>query len=162
MINNMDTSSNDIATTNNSFNRDIDILTTVLESGNCVELPADGYSMFPTLMPGNRVIVRSLPEGTLPVEGNVVVFNDNGVLVMHRLLEKIYRENGYLQFITRGDSRMEPDKAWTLQQFLGVAVRYKGASRERQVRTFIPRAWRYKYNRRLLWLYSAIKRVTGN
>jgi signal peptidase I len=156
----VDTFSSGTAGNNNSDNRDIDIITAVLESGNGVELSATGYSMFPALRPGNMVTVKTLPEGVLPDPGSVVVYRESNILVMHRLLE-ITDDNGNLQFITRGDSRMESDKPWTQQQFLGVAVVYKGINRECAINTFIPPPWRYKYNRWLLWLYLIIKRVTG-
>jgi signal peptidase I len=156
----VDTFSSGTAGNNNSDDREIDIITAVLESGNSVELPATGYSMFPTLRPGNRVIVKTLPKGALPDPGSVVVYKHGDILVMHRLLE-ITEDNVNLQFVTRGDSRMESDKPWTQQQFLGVAVIYKGINREYPINTFIPPAWRYKYNCCLLWLYLIIKRVTG-
>jgi signal peptidase I len=143
-----------------SSDRDMNIVTAILESGNCVGLPATGYSMFPTLLDGYLVTVKPFPEGVLPEPGSVVVYKDNGILVMHRLLGIATDDNGNLQFITRGDSRMEPDKPWTQKQFLGVAIRYKEAKREHTIRTFLPPAWRYKFNNRLLWVYSIIKRLT--
>jgi hypothetical protein len=146
---------------NISSDRDLNIVTAILESGNCVELPANGYSMFPSLMPGYIVVVKPLPEGVLPEAGSVVVFKDRGIMVMHRLLEITIGDNGHLRFNTRGDSRMEPDKPWTQNQFLGVAVRYKGAKREHSVRIFVPSAWRYKYNYLLLWVFIKIKKFTG-
>jgi hypothetical protein len=144
-----------------SSDRDIGIVTAILESGNCVELPANGYSMFPTLKPGYNVIVKPLPEGVLPEPGSVVIYKDNGIMVMHRLLEITVGDNGHLQFKTRGDSRMAPDKPSTQKQFLGIAVRYKGVKGEHPVRIFVPAAWRYNYNYLLLWVYSMIKKITG-
>jgi signal peptidase I len=150
-----------IASNNNSENRDISIITAVLESGNGVELPATGYSMFPTLLPGRRVIVKPLPGGGLPEPGNVIVYKDNDILVMHRLLKITADSNENLQFITRGDSRKETDKPWNREQFLGVAVSYKGNRKEHRVKSFIPPEWRYTLNRRVLWGYAMIRNVMG-
>jgi len=73
------------------------------------------------------------------------------VLVMHRLIE-INEDSGKLLFITRGDSRKEPDKPWTREQLLGIAVSYRYFKKSHSVNTFIPCGLRYIFNRRLLWL----------
>jgi hypothetical protein len=143
---------------NGSSDKETGIIMAILASGNCIELPATGYSMFPTLLDGYQVTVKPFPEGVLPEPGSVVVYKDNGIMVMHRLLEIADGDNGNLQFITRGDSRLEPDKPWAQKQFMGVAVSYKESKREHAIRTFLPPAWRYKFNNRL---YSIIKRLIG-
>lgn len=51
----------------------IDVVLSVLESGHSVELPATGYSMYPSLKPGDRMVVNPLPVGALPMKGSVVV-----------------------------------------------------------------------------------------
>jgi signal peptidase I len=136
----------------------IDTIKAVLESGNSVELNATGYSMFPTLRPGDRVIVKPFTKGELPKPGSVVVYRDNNALVIHRLIE-VQNNNGEHVFITRGDSRQESDKPWTIQRLLGEAVSYKHAKMDHFVKTFIPGGWRYKYNRRILWVYFKTKRL---
>ena len=137
----------------------IEILIAVLESGNSIELPATGYSMFPAFMPGDRVIVKPFPKGEIPKPGSVVVYKENSGLVMHRLVQIIDDDSsGKPLFITRGDSRMEPDRPVTLQQLIGMAVNYKDVKKEHFVKTFVPGVWRYKYNRMLFWLYNKLKR----
>jgi signal peptidase I len=141
----------------NSLERNIGIIKTVLESGHSVELPATGYSMFPTLRPGDSVVVKPIPAGEFPKPGSVVIYIENKVLVMHRLIAIIDRNDGEPLFITRGDSGIEQDKPWPQQQLLGVAVIYKRAEKGHSVKSFVPGVWRYEYNRRLLWLYNWIK-----
>jgi signal peptidase I len=155
----VDISLTDTGSNSNFYNRDLAIVISVLESGNSVELPATGYSMFPALRPGNRVIIKPLPEGDLPELGSVVVYRDNNILVMHRLVEIITADKRNPLFITRGDSMMAPDKPFPLQKLLGVAVRYKGVRKEHSLKTHVPRAWRYEYNRRLLWLFFKFKKL---
>jgi signal peptidase I len=163
----------------------IDVVVSVLESGHSVELPATGYSMFPTLRPGDRVVVKPLLKGEVPGKGSVVVFIDDGataqgwngitaqssghraqgkeptsIMVMHRLIEIISDDSGQTLFITRGDSGTDPDKPWPQQQLIGVAVSFKRRKQEHFVNICIPTAWRYKYNRRLLWVFSRIERLT--
>jgi signal peptidase I len=144
---------------NNTIERDVGIITTVLKSGNSVELPAKGYSMFPTFLPGSRVIIKPLASETLPVPGSVVVFQNNNALVMHRMTEITRDNNGNQIFITCGDSMIEPDKPLIRQQILGIAVICKSAKREYPVRTYLPRPYQYKLNRRLLWIYYKILKL---
>jgi hypothetical protein len=54
----------------------IDIILSILESGHSVELPATGYSMFPTFLPGDEVVVRPLTNTEYPKPGSVVVCMD--------------------------------------------------------------------------------------
>ena len=134
----MDASSSYNSGDNNSNQRDIDIITAVLESGNSIELPATGYSMFPTFVPGNRVLVKPLKAGTLPEPGIVLVFKDNNVLIMHRLIEISDTNSDNPIFIARGDSMSTRDDPWSSDQIIGVAVRCKSSKREHAVKTFIP------------------------
>jgi signal peptidase I len=170
----VESSSSDIENNNNSYNKDIEIILAVLESGNSVELPATGYSMFPTLRPGDRVIVNPLETVEIPVPGSVVVLIENGiaaqwrngsmsklVLVMHRLIEITHNDTGILTFITRGDSMTGNDKPCPQQKLIGIADSYKRGRREFPVRIFVPGIWRYKFNRRILWLYNKIERLKG-
>ena len=135
---------------------DIGIILSVLESGNSVELPATGYSMFPTFRPGNRIIVRPLTRGEVPEPGCVVVYIDNGVLVLHRLKEVIDDGSGNTMLITQGDSLNMADKPFSREQLVGVAASYKTRKKETSVRNYIPGQWRYRFNRRILWLFVKI------
>jgi hypothetical protein len=149
--------SSDCENNNNHFNRDISIILAVLESGNSIELPSSGYSMFPALKPGYRVIVEPLPAGVLPEPGTVVVYKDNDVLRMHRLEKITVDDNGNLQFISRGDSRLDNDKPWTREQFLGVAVKYKDTDRLKSIKVYVPQPWRIKFNYCLVWVVGKMK-----
>jgi len=197
----VDILSPDIENINNFIDSNVGIVITVLESGNSVELKATGYSMFPTLRPDDRVIVKPITKGELPKPGDVVVCVENGVtaqrrngateerrngitaqrrngiteeghnnikteqhsviLVMHRLIKIRVDDRFNSQLITRGDSLNESDKPWPRQQLLGVAVSYKRSAKEHLIKNFIPGAWRYKYNRRLLWMFGKIKRLSN-
>jgi signal peptidase I len=206
----MNTFSLEYDSDNNPFKREIGIIISVLESGNSVELQATGYSMFPTLRPGDRVVVKPISKDQLPKPGNVVVCIENGLkaqttsanasvvkgrngvteerhngstaqwrngateegynnitteqhnitLVMHRLVKMVNNDAGIQTFITRGDSSLEPDQLWPQKQLLGVAVSYKRSGKEHLIINFLPGAWRYKYNRRLLRMFGKIKRLS--
>jgi hypothetical protein len=159
---------------------DIDIVIDLLESGRLVELPAAGFSMFPALRAGDMVIVKPLIKGEMPTPGSIVVCLNMGkrveedkrrpgegergrwgedLLVLHRLLEIRIADNGDKIYITRGDSRMEPDLPWPQQQLLGMAVSFKRGKKEHPVKTYIPGEWRYLFNGRLLRVFNKIKRL---
>jgi signal peptidase I len=144
-----------------SFDRDIGIILAVLESGNSVELPATGYSMFPTIRPGVIVVVKPLQKGEIPQTGSVIVCWDSSGLIMHRLTRIIRDETGNPLFITRGDSIMETDNPIPLQQLIGVAVGYKIGIKVNQLKPFIPGPLRYIYNRKLFWFYNFLKRLSN-
>jgi signal peptidase I len=143
-----------------SFQRAREIIKAVLETGKPIELIAAGYSMFPTFRSGDKITVKPLVNEEVPVLGSVLVYENNGVFVMHRLINIITAKSGKKLFVTRGDSLNEPDKPWPQQQLLGVAVSYKRSGKEHLIKKFIPDAWRYKYNRRFLWMFGKIKRLS--
>ena len=75
--------------------------------------------MFPALRHGDRVVVRPLQKGELPIRGYVIVCVGNGArvqqyntteeiqksrLVLHRLVEIQDDGSGNILLITRGDS----------------------------------------------------------
>lgn len=158
----MDPSSNHNDNINALTARNIEIIKAVLESGHSVELPATGYSMFPTLKPGDKVVIKPLDKGEFPKPGQVVIYELNNVFVMHRLIEITEGSAGDQLFITRGDSGMEYDKPWQQQQVIGVVISYKRDGKEHLINTLIPGTWRYLFNRRILWLFNKIKSLDSH
>lgn len=163
----MDESSSEVEFNNTSVNLDIEIIRAVLESGHNVELPATGYSMFPTLRPGDKVIVKPVTIDEIPKKGCIVVYVEDGkkaqgsngtkgqgVLVTHRLAEISLDDTGTLMLITRGDSMTDYDRPLPQQKLVGTAVNYKRGNRQYPLKTYVPGIWHYKYNQRLLWLYN--------
>jgi signal peptidase I len=118
--------------------------------------------MFPTLRPEDRVIVKPLAIKEFPKPGCIVIYLENNGLVMHRLIEIRANDQNNPQLITRGDSLNEPDKPWPQQKLLGVAVTYKRTDKEHSLKSYIPGAWRYKFNHRLIWFYIKMKNLSGS
>jgi signal peptidase I len=141
-----------------SYIVDIELIKKLIESGRSIELRATGYSMFPTLMPGDNIILSPFTKGEEPKPGNIIVFAAGNILVIHRLVEIIENINYPTLFVTRGDSASKPDNPWRYDQRLGRAVLYKRKSRILKIKTIVPGKYRYKINRLLLWFYSRIKR----
>jgi signal peptidase I len=150
------------------MNMNVDIILSILESGNLVELTASGYSMFPTLRQGDRIVVKRLRKEELPVPGQVVVCLENSLteqskkgitaihnndrLVLHRLIEIIEDESGNPMLVTRGDSVVKPDKPWFLQQIIGTAETYKRDKKEYPIKTISPGILRYAFYHNLACL----------
>ncbi|MFM2293198.1 MAG: hypothetical protein RIS29_3011 [Bacteroidota bacterium] len=76
-----------------------------------------GRSMFPTLRPGDIGLVEKCAPEDLQL-GDIVVFNQNGLLIGHRLVLIEKSDNQY-RFITRGDNCPLPDPVFSEQQLLG-------------------------------------------
>jgi signal peptidase I len=142
-----------------SSNNMIDTIIAILESGNSVVLPATGYSMFPTLRPGDRVLVKPVIKGEMPQPGSIIVFRENGQLVIHRLLKITPWGTGCIKLVTRGDSRPENDKILLAEQFMGVAVSYKRKGKEHYLKSTIPLAFQYEFNRYALWVFFKMKKL---
>jgi signal peptidase I len=143
---------------------EIDLIETVKEvlaKGKSVEIPATGYSMYPTLKPGDRVMVKPLLKDQIPVLGSIVVFRDNDQLIIHRLIRIFQNEEGIKCFEAKGDSRSESDKILPVKQLIGLAVSYKRKNKEHDLRYFKPGTIQDKYNRFTLWFAFKIRRLSG-
>ena len=63
-----------------------------------------GYSMYPFLKPGDRILARPVQAGQLQV-GDIVVAFRHDYFVVHRLVKLLPRQKGLL----KGDSLLKPD-----------------------------------------------------
>ncbi len=88
-------------------------------------MEVSGYSMYPLLKPGQRVLVRPMAQRERPRPGELVVLQSlRRDLVVHRVL-RVYTKKGLL--VTQGDNTAAPDRPWPLRAVAGVVV---GADRE--------------------------------
>jgi signal peptidase I len=137
----------------------IDTLLDLLKKGNSAEISASGYSMFPTLRPGDRVLVNPITENISPVPGDILIIKADNILVLHRLIEIRKNEEGNKVFFTRGDSMNESDPAVTGDQIVGIANSFTRNNKQRLLRSRIPAKRGYKFNRGMLWIWGKVKRV---
>jgi signal peptidase I len=137
----------------------IDTIIAILESGNSVVLPANGYSMFPTLRPGDRVLVKPVIKGEMPEPGSIVVFRDNNQLIIHRLIKILKSKTGKHKLIARGDSRPEDDNILPVEQLTGVAGSFKRKGTEYVLKTYLPGRTNYFFNRFILWSYNKANKI---
>ena len=133
----------------------------LLKQGKSVLHTAEGYSMFPTLRPGDRVLVIPVNETEVTVPGSIIVVLNGNTLIIHRLVD-IRQDNLNIKFfITRGDSMSECDMPWQQNQLIGTAVSYIRNDRERVIGSRTPSKYEYKRNRILLWGWMKMKRFEG-
>jgi len=139
----------------------IETLLDLLKRGNSAEISASGYSMFPTLRPGDRVLVSPIKENELSAPGDILIINEDDNLVLHRLIEiRRYKESNKV-FITRGDCMSESDSPVRGDQIVGIAHSFIRNDKRRFLRSRIPAKHGYKFNKMKLWMWFKMKRLKG-
>ncbi len=106
--------------------------------GKEVELPVFGLSMFPSILPGDVVLIKPLEISKLKL-GDVVFFQRGRQLVFHRLVKFNHHHDFYL---TKGDGLFRFDEAFSSDQLLAVAVKQ---SRNNSEIKLLRRQWFNKF-----------------
>ncbi len=82
--------------------------TAILNEEIPVTITTGGYSMWPVIRPGDRVVIDPL-KGINPSAGDIVALRRDGGYVVHRVYEVITRDGRQL-FCTQGDAVISPDE----------------------------------------------------
>jgi signal peptidase I len=85
----------------------------VLRSAGMVRLRVTGWSMLPTVWPGDTLIIERVDRAGVS-EGDIVLFGRDRRVFAHRVVKN---ENSAL--VTRGDSMRTPDSPVNDSEFLG-------------------------------------------
>jgi hypothetical protein len=128
----------------------IDTFIDLLKQGKNVVHTAQGYSMFPSLLPEDKVLVKPLIS-ILPEPGTVIIATKDNNLVLHRLVEIKQDGFGNMFLITRGDSMANEDLPWNPDELIGVAASFTRKGKNRIIKTRLFSKSRYFINRWLLW-----------
>jgi signal peptidase I len=99
-----------------------------LDAGRAVRLTVPTASMWPTLSPGDAVLVRGAQPGE-PRVGDIVVGKWGEGWRAHRLVDRRC-EAGQTLFVTQGDNSGVADEAWPASQLVGVVVAVRRGERE--------------------------------
>lgn len=137
----------------------IDIINTVLASGHSVDLPATGYSMFPLLLPGDKVTVKPISKGEIPGPGNVVVFRSKSGLVLHRVVKLTKSLSGAIIAETQGDSLLVKDQPLNSELLIGIAISFKRNGKIHPIKKFLPGLLRYRFNNLFLQVYIKLRKI---
>jgi signal peptidase I len=121
----------------------------LLDEGRTVQVPVYGMSMFPILMPRDTVQIKRIAfEEMKP--GHVLVFEQNGQWVAHRLVKKITKNQ---TLITRGDGLPYNDAPVDADRAKGIITKV--------IKTRSPFAWSIntKIDQFLVWTGPVTGRV---
>lgn len=94
-----------------------DLAGEVLRSFGSLRFAATGWSMLPTIWPGDTLVVERVTSERVSV-GDVVLVGRDGRLCAHRLVSR-ETNSGNSQWITRGDSMPGPDQPVAESELLG-------------------------------------------
>lgn len=89
----------------------------VLRSSGNLRLCVTGWSMLPTIWPGDTLIVERASPDQIHV-GEVVLIGRDGRLCAHRVVSKP-DDSRYTRWITRGDAMSAPDRPVLQNELLG-------------------------------------------
>src|SRR5208337_540256 len=99
----------------------------VLRSSGRLRLRATGASMLPAVWPGDILSVHS-QDIVEALPGDIVLFEREGRLVAHRVVERTLRQNK-IQWVTRGDSVGRNDAPVSSHELLGRVTAIERGSR---------------------------------
>ena len=103
----------------------------VLEKSGRLQLSARGYSMLPTLWPGDVLTIQAQTIEQTRV-GDVVLFARGGRFFVHRI---VCASGAAGEFITRGDAMPEEDGSLRSDELLGRVMSVTRCRRKVSVRT---------------------------
>jgi signal peptidase I len=108
-----------------------DLAVEVLRAAGQVRLAARGYSMLPSLWPGDVLTIRAATFEQLTA-ADLVLYSRDGRFFIHRVLRR-GQVDGQLRWVTRGDSMPHPDQPVSADEVLGkvVAVERDGQALEK-------------------------------
>ena len=89
----------------------------VLRSAGRLRLRVTGWSMLPTIFPGDIVVIERA-SGEHVVKGDIVLFDRDRRLFVHRVSGRC-GNTGDLQIVTQGDGMARPDPPISGSQVLG-------------------------------------------
>ena len=80
---------------------------------------AKGDSMLPTLTDGEYYRIEPIENGEISPK-DIIVFNKDGIIICHRVLQVIHTKSGKIFIKTKGDNCSSPDNfAVTIDMVIG-------------------------------------------
>ncbi|MDP8216455.1 MAG: S24/S26 family peptidase [Candidatus Kaelpia imicola] len=79
-----------------------------------------GFSMWPFLKSGEKVVVKKTESSNLHI-GDIIVYRSNKQITCHRLVKKIISQNRYFLY-PRGDNQIKLNSPILEEQLIGKAV----------------------------------------
>lgn len=102
-------------------NNEMIISIELLESGRETIVRAVGMSMFPWILPKEKLIISPIKDRDLKI-GDIVIFLSNNRLIAHRLVKIDNIKNIYF---TRGDGNLKTDTPISYEDIKGVVTKIR-------------------------------------
>lgn len=90
----------------------------LLSEGMNIRVRARGYSMYPTIKPGNAILIEPINLKGIPKPGEIIAIKRDKGFVVHRLV-RITIKDGIRLYIARGDSNAYADNPVTIDKIAG-------------------------------------------
>jgi len=94
------------------------VIDDVLRSGNAVAFTVAGWSMYPTIRPGEQIVVDAVGANAIR-RGDVVLAKLERGLTAHRVVRIVRRGGEVVEIVTRGDNCAEDDRPFLAAQLVG-------------------------------------------
>jgi hypothetical protein len=95
-----------------------DLAGEVLRSFGSLRFKATGWSMLPSVWPGDTLVVKRVSRDQVGI-GDIALVGRDGRLCAHRVVS-VPEDSGSPQWITQGDAMCSPDRPVTENELLGV------------------------------------------
>ncbi|MGB4415653.1 MAG: signal peptidase I [Paludibacter sp.] len=118
----------------------VDFAESILEDNRTVGIRMTGYSMYPTLRPGDIGHIEKCVPNKIKV-GDIVVFKLNGKLIAHRLVA--INNHDVRTFVAKGDKNKFSDPPFATDAFVGKITSFERKGRKISAGSFGMRVFRY-------------------
>jgi len=105
----------------------VDFAESILEDNRTVGIRMTGYSMYPTLRPGDIGHIEKCVPNKIKV-GDIVVFKLNGKLIAHRLVA--INNHDVRTFVAKGDKNKFSDPPFATDAFVGKITSFERKGRK--------------------------------
>lgn len=127
----------------------------LLRSGTNVRINTYGFSMFPFIGTGDKIVIR--PEKKMNI-GDIIVFKRDDRMVCHRIVT-VFEKDGIKYYQTMGDSHFHLDDPITADRILGkvLKIERENVSLPRRILLLIHPA--LKFGRLNAYVISALIKI---
>ena len=135
--------------------RIFDVVESLLDDNHTLSFRMEGYSMYPTMKPGDLGHVEKCSANDLNI-GDLIVFKQNDMLVAHRLIEIVHQNNQRV-FVAKGDKNPHKDIPFTENELVGKITSIKRKNRTINSEDFYMKLQRFKtehFSSRLIPIYD--------
>lgn len=105
-----------------------DAASVLLGEERAVTITAGGYSMWPAIRPGDRVVIEPL-RGYSPAQGDIVALRRDGGYVVHRV-RKVLVSGNRQQYRTQGDAVIRSDTPSDMTAIAGIVKKISRSGSE--------------------------------